>query len=76
MEADARAAAVAENAERVVEGRAPTYADPQAILPDPKAQRNFTGRESKIMPTSNKGWDQFGNSQVIVTQSQGLWRRP
>ena len=70
LEAEARAAAVAENAERVAEGRAPKYADPEAVLPNPKAQRNFTDPESKIMPTSNKGWDQCGNSQVVVTESQ------
>lgn len=70
LEAEARAAAVAENAACAAEGRAPKHADPQAVLPEPKAQRNFTDPESKIMLASNKGWDQCGNAQVIVTESQ------
>lgn len=70
LEAEARAAAVAENAVCAAEGRAPQHAAPQAVLPEPKAQRNFTDPESKIMRASNKGWDQCGNAQVMVTESQ------
>ncbi len=39
-------------------------------MPDPKAQRNFTDPESKIMKTSNKGWDQCGNAQAVVNENQ------
>lgn len=70
LEAEARAAATAENAACAAEGRPPGHADPDSVLPDPKAQRNFTDPESKIMKVSNKGWDQCGNAQVIVTETQ------
>lgn len=39
-------------------------------MPDPKAQRNFTDPESKIMKTSSKGWDQCGNAQAVVNENQ------
>lgn len=70
LEAEARAAATAENAACAAEGRPPRHADPDSVLPNPKAQRNFTDPESKIMKVSNKGWDQCGNAQVIVTETQ------
>ena len=70
LEAEARAAAAAENAVCTAEGRTPKHADPGTVLPDPKAQRNFTDPESKIMKVSNKGWDQCGNAQVMVTETQ------
>ena len=40
------------------------------MQPDPKAQRNFTDPDSKIMQASNKGWDQCGNAQALVDESQ------
>jgi hypothetical protein len=30
------------------------------VRPEPKAQRNFTDPDSKIMKASNKGWDRRG----------------
>ncbi|MFT5092339.1 MAG: hypothetical protein ACI93T_001158 [Porticoccaceae bacterium] len=39
--------------------------NPDEAVPDPKAQRNFTDPESKIMKTSNKGFDQCGNAQAM-----------
>lgn len=44
--------------------------NPDNIVPDPKAQRNFTDPESKIMPTSNKGFDQCGNAQAVANEQQ------
>lgn len=40
------------------------------MVPDPKAQRNFTDPESKIMKVSNKGWDQCGNAQAMANAQQ------
>jgi hypothetical protein len=36
------------------------------VLPDDKAQYNFTDPTSSIMKANNKGWDQCGNAQVVV----------
>ena len=44
--------------------------DPEAAVPDPKAQRNFTDPDSRIMKTSNKGFDQCGNAQAVVNEEQ------
>ena len=44
--------------------------DTEHAVPDDKAQYNFTDPESKIMKTSNKGFDQCGNAQVIATEDQ------
>jgi hypothetical protein len=38
--------------------------------PKPKAQRNFTDPESKIMKVSNKGFDQCGNAQIVCNEEQ------
>ena len=43
---------------------------PDDAVPDPKAQRNFTDPESKIMLTSNKGFDQCGNAQAVANEQQ------
>ena len=43
---------------------------PDETAPDPKAQRNFTDPESKIMKTSNKGFDQCGNAQAVANEQQ------
>ena len=40
--------------------------------PDPKAQRHFTDPDSKSRQASNKGWDQCGNAQALVDESQLL----
>ena len=52
------------------DGKPPAKTDPQDAVPDPKAQRNFTDPESKIMKTSSKGWDQCGNAQAVVNENQ------
>ena len=44
--------------------------DPAKAVPKEKAQRNFTDPESKIMKTSNKGFDQCGNAQIVTTEEQ------
>jgi len=40
------------------------------VVPDPKAQYNFTDPDSRILKSSNKGWDQCGNAQALVDESQ------
>ena len=57
-------------------------------MTDPKAQRNFTDPESKIMKTSNKSWDQCGNApekprlkgrkvqSPLPTSCERLYRNP
>ena len=49
-------------------GHEPKVADPEQAKPDPKAQRNFTDRESRIMPDgANKGsFVQGYNAQAAV----------
>ena len=44
--------------------------NPVEAVPGPKDQRNFTDPESKIMKTSNKGFDQCGNAQAVANESQ------
>ncbi len=74
LEAEARAKAAADNAAknaiREAEGKAPRAIDLDAVQPDPKAQYNFTDPDSRIMKASNKGWDQCGNAQILVDESQ------
>ena len=49
-------------------GRKPQVPDPEQAVPDPKAQRNFTDPESRIMPDgSHKGsFVQGYNAQIAV----------
>ena len=69
LEAQARQKA-AEHAVRLeAEGRA-SRNDPEGAVPQPKDQRNFTDPESKIMKTSNKGFDQCGNAQAVENEAQ------
>ena len=74
LEAEARAKAAAENAAknavRQAEGKEPKPINVEEVRPEPKAQRNFTDPDSRIMKASNKGWDQCGNAQVLVDESQ------
>ena len=70
LEQQARDRAAIEAAAREAEGKPPAKTDPQDAVPDPKAQRNFTDPESKIMKTSSKGWDQCGNAQAVVNENQ------
>ena len=77
LEEQALAAAQAEEARRQVEddarraaGETPRARAPVDPTPDPKAQRNFTDPESKIMKVSNKGFDQCGNAQAVCNEEQ------
>ena len=75
LEAETRARAAVENAAREVKGKMSKHVDLDpvrfnTVRPDPKAQRNFTDPDSRIRPASNKGWDQSGNAQVLVDESQ------
>jgi transposase len=68
LEAEAREAEAARRAEMAAEGKKPRAPrdgrDPFA--PKPKAQRNFTDPESKIMKTSDGSFHQCYNGQAIV----------
>ena len=76
LEAEARAKAAAENeaknAVRAAEGQEPQSIHLDDVPPDPKAQRHFTDPDSKIRQASSKGWDQCGNAQALVDESQLL----
>jgi len=68
LEAEARAAETARRAEMAAQGKTPRRPpggrDPFA--PKPKAQRNFTDPESRIMKTSDGAFHQCYNGQAIV----------
>lgn len=68
LEAEAKAAEEARRAEMRDEGREPrtppSGRDP--FKPKPKAQRNFTDPESKIMKTSDGAFHQCYNAQAVV----------
>ena len=79
LEADAKAAAVEQVAEAQgklaareqragsAKGRPPTGPDPEQARPAPKAQRNFTDPESRIMKDgATKGFEQAYNAQAVV----------
>jgi hypothetical protein len=84
LEKQALEAAQAEEARRQAEddarraaGETPRGRRPVDSTPDPKAQRNFTDPESKIMKVSNlvlslegKGFDQCGNAQIVCNEEQ------
>ena len=70
LEERARTQATEEAAARAAEGRPAPKVDPQDAVPDPKDQYNFTDPESRIMKTSNKGWDQCGNAQAVANEAQ------
>ena len=69
LEEQAREKAAAHVAQMESEGRK-HRTDPDKAVPDAKDQRNFTDPESKIMKTSNKGFDQCGNAQAVANESQ------
>jgi transposase len=69
LEERARQKAAAHVAELESEGRTPRI-NPDDAVPKPKDQRNFTDPESKIMKTSNKGFDQCGNAQAVTNADQ------
>jgi transposase len=79
LEADAKAAAEAqaveaqakvaarEQREGSAKGRPVTVPDPEEAQPAPKAQRNFTDPDSRIMKDgATKGFEQAYNAQVVV----------
>jgi transposase len=69
LEKQAREKAAAHVAQMESEGRK-HRTDPDKAVPSGKDQRNFTDPESKIMKTSNKGFDQCGNAQAVANESQ------
>lgn len=77
LEEQAVSAAQAEESRRQAEddarraaGETPRARKPVDPTPEPKAQRNFTDPESKIMKVSNKGFDQCGNAQIVCNEEQ------
>ena len=56
---------------REAEGRHPRT-HPDDAVPDPKAPRHFTDPESKILRTSNTGFDPCGNAQAVANEQQIL----
>jgi transposase len=69
LEEQARQKARDKAAQWEAEGKTPRQ-DPEQAVPEEKAQRNFTDPDSKIMKVSNKGFDQCGNAQAVVNESQ------
>lgn len=69
LEEQARQKAADHAAQLEAEGRTPR-ANPDEAVPKPKDQRNFTDPQSKIMKTSNKGFDQCGNAQAVANEDQ------
>ena len=50
-----------------IKGKPPVIPDPQAAVPEDKAQRNFTDPESRIMKNgASKGFEQAYNAQIVV----------
>ena len=70
LEERAQAEAQQEAARRAAEGQEPPAKPPGEAVPEPKDQINFTDPESRIMKTSNKGWDQCGNAQAVANEDQ------
>lgn len=69
LEEQAKAKAKAHKEKLAAEGKTPRK-DPEEAVPKDKDQRNFTDPESKIMKTSNKGFDQCGNAQAVANEQQ------
>jgi transposase len=69
LEEQARQKARAHAAQLEAEGGTPRK-NPEDAMPKEKDQRNFTDPESKIMKTSNKGFDQCGNAQAVANEQQ------
>ena len=70
LEERARTEAEQEAARREAEGKEPPAKPPAEAVPEPKDQINFTDPQSRIMKTSNKGWDQCGNAQAVANEDQ------
>lgn len=69
LEEQARQKAADHAAKLEANGRKPRK-NPDEAVPKPKDQRNFTDPESKIMKTSNRGFDQCGNAQAVANEEQ------
>ena len=69
LEAAAQQKAAEHAAKMESEGR-DHRTDREKAVPKDKDQRNFTDPDSKIMKTSNKGFDQCGNAQIVTTEDQ------
>ena len=69
LEAAARQKAAEHAAKMEAEGRDHRTA-PDTAVPEDKDQWNFTDPESKIMKTSNNGFDQCGKAQIVTTEDQ------
>lgn len=69
LEQQARDKATAHAEKMETEGRN-HRTHPDEAVPKGKDQRNFTDPESKIMKTSNKGFDQCGNAQAVANEDQ------
>jgi hypothetical protein len=69
LEAAARQKAAEHAAKMEAEGR-DHRTDLDTVVPKDKDHRNFIDPESKIMKTSNKGFDQCGNAQIVTTEDQ------
>jgi transposase len=70
LEERARSEAEEEAGRREAEGKQPLAKPPAEVVPEPKDQINFTDPQSRIMKTSNKGWDQCGNAQAVANEDQ------
>lgn len=70
LEERARVEAAEEAARRQAEEKPAPKTAPADAVPEPKDQINFTDPESRIMKTSNKGWDQCGNAQAVANEDQ------
>jgi hypothetical protein len=70
LEERAKLEAAEEAARRQAEGKSPPTTPPAEAVPEPKDQINFTDPGSRIMKTSNKGWDQCGNAQAVANEHQ------
>jgi transposase len=44
----------------------PSQGNSPPVMPEDKAQYNFTDPTTSIMKANNKGWDQCGNAQAVV----------
>lgn len=62
----AEAKAKQEAAEKESKGTKTDAGKTEAVLPEPRDQENFTDPDSRIMPTSGKGFEQSYNAQVAV----------
>jgi transposase len=68
LEERAKAEAAEEATRRAAEGQAPPKTAPADAVPEPRDQINFTDPESRIMKSSNQGWDQCGNAQAVANE--------